>query len=475
MQIKPTNIDLMSLIAPGGASGFVRDQFSDLLKSTSVSSPARFTLPSAPAKIKETLTPRAEKTLSPSRPDAPKSEEQKATDVSNELEDNQEFKTAQKQAEPKPVYNKKEEDQSEKAETAEAADFSITALVAAVQSQPVVAAGETFLPTAQSAAAAVKTEAKIGNIPAMPALPLITGDLVIAAASPNSLDPLLDDGKAPVDTLLAQANKEALALLKQGVQEQVMPQAQIIAAAAPQKDNKPAFAAQLPGEQTFSSLSVNEDETSSSADQKILEKLASAVQNKEGKDNLAKAGFTLAQSAEDKSSVNVQFTGQGINLPAQSAAINSTIAAAARNPHLPAATEQVAVHIVKAVKEGVDRIRINLNPEDLGRVEVRLDLHKDGSVKAVISADKPETYQWLQHDAKSLERALQDAGLKTDSNQLSFNLRQDNLAHRFQDAHDQQSGSSGKYAGANGITAAEEQATAYNLHLSNNERLDIRV
>jgi flagellar hook-length control protein FliK len=84
---------------------------------------------------------------------------------------------------------------------------------------------------------------------------------------------------------------------------------------------------------------------------------------------------------------------------------------------------QVNVQIDKAAKEGLDHISIQLRPESLGRIEVRLDLGQDGRVTAMITADRPETLEVLKRDAKDLEKALSDAGLKPDSNSLSFNLR----------------------------------------------------
>jgi hypothetical protein len=85
--------------------------------------------------------------------------------------------------------------------------------------------------------------------------------------------------------------------------------------------------------------------------------------------------------------------------------------------------DQVSVQITKAVQQGVDRIRMQLNPAELGRIEVRMEINKDGAMRAVISADNKETLDMLQKDARTLERALQDAGLKTDQNALSFSLR----------------------------------------------------
>ncbi len=92
----------------------------------------------------------------------------------------------------------------------------------------------------------------------------------------------------------------------------------------------------------------------------------------------------------------------------------------------PPATDQVAVHIAKAAADGADKINIKLKPVSLGQIEVQLDVAADGRVHAVIAADKPETLDLLQRDARGLERALNDAGLRTDSGSLSFNLRGQN-------------------------------------------------
>jgi flagellar hook-length control protein FliK len=90
---------------------------------------------------------------------------------------------------------------------------------------------------------------------------------------------------------------------------------------------------------------------------------------------------------------------------------------------LPSAANQVAVEIQKAVVAGKDQIRIRLNPAELGQIDVSLKVRNDGTVKAVVTVDRPETFDLMQRDARGMERALQEAGLKTDSGSLSFNLR----------------------------------------------------
>ena len=86
------------------------------------------------------------------------------------------------------------------------------------------------------------------------------------------------------------------------------------------------------------------------------------------------------------------------------------------------------MQLSKAIRNGDNKIKIQLRPQELGRVEVKLEIANDGRAKAMIIAERPETLDILQRDIRVLERALQDAGLKTDQNSLSFDLqsRQDN-------------------------------------------------
>lgn len=94
--------------------------------------------------------------------------------------------------------------------------------------------------------------------------------------------------------------------------------------------------------------------------------------------------------------------------------------------------EQVTLKIVHAAKDEIDHIHIRLEPESLGRVEVRLEIGHDGRIQAAVAADRQETFDLLQRDAGKMERALQQAGLKTDSTSLSFDLRQFNQPDRQQ-------------------------------------------
>lgn len=86
--------------------------------------------------------------------------------------------------------------------------------------------------------------------------------------------------------------------------------------------------------------------------------------------------------------------------------------------------EQVAVHIKRAASEGLDTISIKLDPGNLGKVEVTMEVSSDGRLLAVIAADKPDTLAMLQKDAQQLEQSLRDSGLKTSQDSLNFMLRE---------------------------------------------------
>ena len=107
---------------------------------------------------------------------------------------------------------------------------------------------------------------------------------------------------------------------------------------------------------------------------------------------------------------------------AEAAAAPSTPQARPAAP--PPAAAQVAVHIARTFEEGVRRLEVKLSPAELGRVEVKVDVGQDGRALAVVAADRQDTLDLLQRDARTLERALQDAGIRADSGSLSFTLRQ---------------------------------------------------
>jgi flagellar hook-length control protein FliK len=87
------------------------------------------------------------------------------------------------------------------------------------------------------------------------------------------------------------------------------------------------------------------------------------------------------------------------------------------------ASQMVSVTLSRMADGRAERMTIQLRPAELGTVEVKLDFRGDGTVQAMIVADRAETLGLLQRDAPTLEKALQEAGLKTAPQGLSFSLR----------------------------------------------------
>ncbi len=83
----------------------------------------------------------------------------------------------------------------------------------------------------------------------------------------------------------------------------------------------------------------------------------------------------------------------------------------------------IAVHMAQHAETGINRFQLRLDPPELGRVDVRMEISADGKLSAVIAVERPETLDLLQRDSRALERSLMDAGLKTDGNSLSFSLK----------------------------------------------------
>ncbi len=91
-----------------------------------------------------------------------------------------------------------------------------------------------------------------------------------------------------------------------------------------------------------------------------------------------------------------------------------------------AAVHDMSIAITRFAGRGLSRFQIRLDPAELGRVDVRLEIGRDGRVAAQVTADRPETLDILRQDSRALERAFQDAGLKTDQNSLNFSLKEQN-------------------------------------------------
>jgi flagellar hook-length control protein FliK len=88
------------------------------------------------------------------------------------------------------------------------------------------------------------------------------------------------------------------------------------------------------------------------------------------------------------------------------------------------AAAQVAREIVRRFDGDTTQFELRLDPPELGRVEVRLEVTRDHRVTAVVSADNPQALADLARHARDLEQMLQSAGLQLSDSGLAFDLRQ---------------------------------------------------
>jgi flagellar hook-length control protein FliK len=101
------------------------------------------------------------------------------------------------------------------------------------------------------------------------------------------------------------------------------------------------------------------------------------------------------------------------------------------------------------VKDGLDMIRIKLTPEDLGGVDIQMDVKNDGSTSIRIVAERSDTLDMLRKDSHLLEKALRDTGVKTDAGGMQFSLREGNQQQQF-------GGFTGKYKPAKEVSAIND-------------------
>jgi flagellar hook-length control protein FliK len=90
----------------------------------------------------------------------------------------------------------------------------------------------------------------------------------------------------------------------------------------------------------------------------------------------------------------------------------------------------LALEIAASAQSGRSRFDIRLDPAELGRIDVRIDIDRNGHVTSHLMVEKPETLSMLRQDAAQLQRALDDAGLSTGSSGLQFSLRDQSSSGR---------------------------------------------
>lgn len=123
------------------------------------------------------------------------------------------------------------------------------------------------------------------------------------------------------------------------------------------------------------------------------------------------------------------FTGHSaVHRPADIlAGLDRAVAATALNRGAevsrPTPLQMLPIEIGMQAVRGVTNFQIRLDPAELGRVDVKLQIRENGEVNASLVVDRVETLQMLKRDASTLQNAFEQAGLKQSPDGLTFSLR----------------------------------------------------
>jgi flagellar hook-length control protein FliK len=142
----------------------------------------------------------------------------------------------------------------------------------------------------------------------------------------------------------------------------------------------------------------------------------------------------------------------------------------------PVPVSGLAVEIAASVQSGKTRFELRLDPADLGRIDVRIDIDRSGQVTSHLTVEKPETLSMLRQDAPQLQQALNDAGLKSGSNGLQFSLRDQSASGQQNWQNNNQSSNAQRLVVSEDTNASASLAgQSYGRTASASGGVDIRV
>ncbi|MGI9383288.1 MAG: flagellar hook-length control protein FliK [Methyloligellaceae bacterium] len=190
---------------------------------------------------------------------------------------------------------------------------------------------------------------------------------------------------------------------------------------------------------------------------------------------------TVAHAATGQALIQLQERPDGESAPLArgdgqtlSVQLRPAVPSAPQTPSPQVPVQGLAVHIAQQAQNGARRFDIRMDPPELGRVEVRLDVARDGQVTTHLVVERSETLDLLQRDARSLERALQDAGLNTSEDGMKFSLKDQGLAQGDgQDVDDNPAHNPGD-VDDDAAASADEQSQSTGQYIATTG-LDIRI
>ncbi|MCF6293644.1 MAG: flagellar hook-length control protein FliK, partial [Robiginitomaculum sp.] len=137
-----------------------------------------------------------------------------------------------------------------------------------------------------------------------------------------------------------------------------------------------------------------------------------------------------------------------------------------------------AARLAMRAVSGATKFEMRLDPPQLGRIEVKIAMTSDNRVQAVMIVENPEVFQDLQKGADSLRKALIREGFDLGSNDLEFQLSQENNGSEQQTDDSQGSVDNQVLAQIMAHTSSDDIPdidTGYGYWLMSEQRIDIRA
>lgn len=116
------------------------------------------------------------------------------------------------------------------------------------------------------------------------------------------------------------------------------------------------------------------------------------------------------------------------------------------------ATAQIAAQILRKLEGRSTRFEMALTPDDLGRVDISLDIDAEGRLNARLAFDNPAAATDLRGRADELRRQLEDAGFHLADDAFEFTER-DSGSSAFDRSHDNRNGQSRAFTAASRLNA----------------------
>lgn len=126
-------------------------------------------------------------------------------------------------------------------------------------------------------------------------------------------------------------------------------------------------------------------------------------------------------------------------------------------------TQALAARLEKISENGETKsqtISVELDPPELGRVQIHLSYEKGEPMKVKVVTEKEEALSILRRDSHALREALETAGVQTDGSSLSFDMSQD------QSAFQQALNSSGQNHSSRGFSLSGDGTSSTDIALS---------